>query len=280
VIDMHVHASERADLALDTSLADRDVTRVVTELGERLAAEGASSALVILMDIRFPDRPDALDRLPDTAAGVRLQYCQLMDFRAPDVERRLDALAARGVAAIKFHPYLQNVRPDELPLLAFVAGEAARRGMFVVVDGEYGSAKLFEIRPAEVVLKVAQSVTAPVLFAHGGGAAVLDGLQVAEACPNVFLDLSFSLWYWGGSSVEPDFAFAIRKLGTARWFYGSDAPFVPLRDARQAFDTFMARHGFAEEDSHAILHRSATRFWDSIAGRRGQTLRPLPGSLR
>lgn len=270
MIDMHVHASEVADISLENTLSDGQVEEVVARLAGRLNTVGVRRALVILMDTRFPGRPEALKRLPPIAQTVQLDYCQLLDFRSARVEEDLDALAALGIAGVKIHPYLQALDPAEFDRLVEVAAAAAARGLFLLVDGEYGSNRLFRVRPAEVVLRLAEAVAVPVLFAHAGGAAVLDALQVAEACPNVFLDLSFSLAYWGGSTAEQDFAFSIRKLGLHRWMYGSDAPFVPLEEARRVFDAFMVRFGFSVEEAEQILSSSPEHFWRAVEAARSQ----------
>jgi predicted TIM-barrel fold metal-dependent hydrolase len=100
-------------------------------------------------------------------------------------------------------------------------------------------------------------VRCPIVMSHAGGRQILDAMLLAEDARQVVLDTSFSLPYYLGSSIETDFAFAMRKLGAARWVYGSDAPFVSLEDSLSATRRFLDAHRFAAKDVEQILHGTA-----------------------
>jgi predicted TIM-barrel fold metal-dependent hydrolase len=101
-------------------------------------------------------------------------------------------------------------------------------------------------------------VRCPIVMSHGGGRQVLDAMLVAADAPQVLLETSFSLPYYVGSSIEIDFAFAMRKLGASRWMYGSDAPFVPVPRSLEIAREFFDRHGFSAAEIEQILHGTAS----------------------
>ena len=96
-------------------------------------------------------------------------------------------------------------------------------------------------------------------MAHSGGALVLDALSLAMAANNLYLETSLSLDFWQGSSVEKDFAFAFKKLGSERCLYGSDAPFVGLKESLEVANDFFKKYNFAEKDIKNILFNTAAK---------------------
>ena len=63
------------------------------------------------------------------------------------------------------------------------------------------------------------------IMAHMGGHRVLDGYAVALQHPSVYLDLSWLLYLYRGSSVEQDARWAVTRLAPKRQLiFGSDHP--------------------------------------------------------
>ena len=48
---------------------------------------------------------------------------------------------------------------------------------------------------------------------HSGGGRAMEASLHADACPNVFLDISFSVPYYMDSTIEKDLAFADNRTG-------------------------------------------------------------------
>ena len=57
--------------------------------------------------------------------------------------------------------------------------------------------------------------------------------------------------------METDLAFAIRKLGSARFMFGSDCPFVPQARALAGIRGFLERHRFSDADRRNLLWKTA-----------------------
>ena len=153
------------------------------------------------------------------------------------------------------HPYLQDLSELQGLQQCISAGIIAGRPVFV--STAIGSQKMYRIFPLKVADAVAQLLSSPVVLAHAGGAKVLEALLIADANPHVYLETSFSLHYWQGSSVENDLAFAVKKLGSHRCLYGSDAPFCSEHEALEAHVNFFDKHNFSDSCVNNIMHQNA-----------------------
>ncbi len=174
-------------------------------------------------------------------------------------EVQIDLAINMGCVAVVFHPYLQKIDKDKIEIVQQLAQYAAEKGIFTCVCSAYGSKDIFKYQPLEIVVAIAEVVNLPVVIVHGGGAKVIDAFLIAEAFPNIYLDTSFSLHYWIGSSVEEDYAFAIKNLGVDRWMFGSDSPFRPLDEAIDIHIEFCSRHGFSQKEICQLMHGTAAK---------------------
>lgn len=252
IVDCFVHPvalpNEQALFAINAATLRADLRTI----SEGMSALNVDRALLALFRPEF--HADA-----QRTSAERFDVSTLADFRDRDALERLRHLAECGVRSITFHPYLQEVACDAWPAALAYARKAERLGMFICVCTAYGSRNIYNIEVLPFATAVAEAVDCPVVFAHCGGAKVIDAMLVADAYPNVLLETSFSLSYWLGSSVEIDMAYAMRKLGVGRWLFGSDAPFVPMTQALDDHLNFFARHGFSDVDIEAIMGGNATK---------------------
>lgn len=252
IVDCFVHPvvqpNERALFAINAASLQADLP-TIAELMSTLRVDRALLALF---------RPEFYADAHRTGAE-RFDVSPLADFRDRDGLDRLRQLSQCGVRSITFHPYLQDLSREAWPAALAYAREAAHLGMFICVCTAYGSRNIYHIEVLPFATAVAETVDCPVVFAHCGGAKVIDAMLVADAYSNVFLETSFSLSYWLGGSVEIDMAYAMRKLGVGRWLFGSDAPFVPMAQALDDHFRFFGRHGFGDVDIEAIMGGNASK---------------------
>lgn len=123
--------------------------------------------------------------------------------------------------------------------------------------------------PFEVdkMLRTVPGVT--VILAHMGGHRVLDAYCVALAHPNVYLDLSWIVHLYGGSSVEQDIKFVVEKLAPAgKIIFGSD---FPIFNRKNTLPIAYSRDICMQLCEDAGLDES------SIAGVMGNTMARLVG---
>jgi predicted TIM-barrel fold metal-dependent hydrolase len=222
------------------------------QIANRMQKSGIERSILVLF------QPDALDKT-DVASGSSFVFSVLAEFRGVGAADRLAEYARKGVKSITFHPYLQNIVRSDWPQALAFAVEAERLGLFISVCTAYGSAKIYALEVLAFAAELAGSVACPVIFAHCGGAKIIDAMLIADAHPNVFLETSFSLSYWLGSSIEQDIAFAMRKLGAKRWLFGSDSPFVDMDQALSDHIDFFERHRFSKMEIEAIMGSNALK---------------------
>lgn len=152
--------------------------------------------------------------------------------------------------AFVLHPYLQCLHSNNLSNIKQFVCSDLLRGRPIFVCTAIGSQKVYTIDPLKVAAEIASWVDSPVILAHAGGAKIVEAFLIADAYPHVFLETSFSLPFWEGSSIEQDIAFAMKKMGAGRWLYGSDAPYcseaLALDAHRRFFDKFKFDQSFSD----------------------------------
>jgi predicted TIM-barrel fold metal-dependent hydrolase len=260
MIDMHLNAVVAGRDEGLTSLSAADVATACRHFAPRIRDAGfARAVMVVLSDSALDDLEDpghaGRSRLAEFAS--MLPVALAVDFRRPDAAGRLERARSLGVAALKFHPYLQQIVPADFDRAAALAREAERLGMFVMVCCSYGTRALERHDGVRLAASLAGQIRCPIVMSHAGGRQILDAMLVAADAPQVLLETSFSLPYYVGSTIETDFAFAMRKLGATRWMYGSDAPFVGVTESLECTRNFFERHRFPAADVDQMLHGTA-----------------------
>lgn len=169
------------------------------------------------------------------------------------VRRLYDA----GVNSLKFHCYFQYIEESNYKNILNLCIAAKEFKMPIFLDTSYGSLDMYRfdnLRLASYILKEINDI--PVILLHSGGARILEAFLLADCCPNVFLDTSFSIPYYLGSSIEKDFAFAYKKIGVDRVLYGSDFPYISLDDSISKTREFFIRNDFSELEIETIFSNS------------------------
>lgn len=195
-----------------------------------------------------------------TAKSYSLEYTltALTDFRRPDFHKYLLRAKAQGVQAIMFNSYIQHIATADFEQVLMVCKSAEELGMTICVDGSYGTAKMFEYENIKLACYLADRISrSPIVIVHSGGYNVLQAMLLALDKPNVWLDTSFSLPYYIGSSLEIDFAFAFKKMDYKRVVFGSDNPYMNIDDCVQIHQTFFEKYNFPASAIEDIFYNNA-----------------------
>jgi len=253
IIDSHTHLLEPDSVfsahmdgsvetllrAMDAAQIDRAVTFVVTPYD--------SNEFVADVCRRHPDRLIAY-------MGIDPNVCIDGDAAA-HVEELLELHPFKGV---KVHPRHQGFSiNDERHRPLFVA--IADRGLPVLIDcvSMPSKAPLADNLPFEIDRLVRHVPNLKVVMAHMGGHRVLDGYAVALQHPHVYLDLSWLLYLYRGSSVEQDARFAVKRLAPKRQLlFGSDHPSMgnqPIEVTKDEWLAIFAELELEQEDIDAIM---------------------------
>ena len=134
-----------------------------------------------------------------------------------------------NLKGLKLHPRMQNFSladPNILPVLQ----RASDLGLPMVIDAfPYSSNVLIKDTLPLLIDELAHKIpNGKFIIAHMGGYRLWDGLFVAKGHKNVYLDISYTLLYFQGSSIANDIKFIIKKAGANKCIYGSDHPEMEL----------------------------------------------------
>lgn len=195
----------------------------------------------------------------------RAAFTQLLDFRRDRVNVALDYLLECHVDGIKLHSYVQKIGESDFPVALAAAKAAAERGFFICIDASYGTTRLYDhdnLRLAALLIREIRNV--PIIILHSGGARCWDAMLLALDGPNVYLETSFTLPHYRGSSIESDLSFIYRKIGVDKVLYASDFPYVSLEESTECIGQFFDRFGFSHGERSAILSENAHTLLDRL----------------
>lgn len=187
-------------------------------------------------------------------------FTVLINFRHDDAPKIIKDFAASGGKGIKFHPYLQKITKADFAQVLEICKLAQKWGLIINVDCSYGTLELFDNNGVELIAYILKSISeVPVVCLHFGGPRILDVCMLAHAAENLYVDLSLSLEFWKGSSVIDNLAFSMKKLGSERFLFGSDNPFVKQRKALTTFHEFCSSYNISEDAQKNILCANSER---------------------
>lgn len=187
-------------------------------------------------------------------------FTALVDFRRPDLLNYLEAALASGIKAIMFNSYLQCISDADFLLVHKACKFAEEHGLIICIDGSFGTSKMYAYDNVRLACFIADLITdTPIIIVHSGGKRILDMMALALDKANVWLDTSFSLPFYIGSSLETDFAFAYKKIGTDRIVFGSDHPYMDFKITQQIHLDFFSRHAFNDNQIENIMYDNAAR---------------------
>jgi len=189
-------------------------------------------------------------------------FTALIDFRQKDINAYLEKVKAAGVNAIMFNSYLQQIATKDFNAVLNVCKWAEANGIIVCIDGSYGTTKMHVYDNLKLACFITENVTkTPIVIVHSGGYRVIEFFLFAEHHKNVWLDTSFSLPYYIGSSLEQDYAFVYKKMPN-RVIYGSDYPYKSALEAIETHQKFFDKYGFSEIQQEQILHSNALELFN------------------
>ncbi|MDR5637914.1 amidohydrolase family protein [Thermosynechococcus sp. PP42] len=172
----------------------------------------------------------------------------------------LDNLKQFGVKGIKFHCYTQKISESLFTDVVAIAKRASEMGFYICIDTSYGTTKLFDYDNLKLAAQICDFVkNTPVILLHSGGMRFKEALVLADYCPNIYLETSFSLNYLAESLYEDLFAFIYRKLGSERVIFASDFPYVSIENAISVLDRVLDKASFSEEEKQNVFYYNAAR---------------------
>jgi len=251
VLDSHVHLYPKPILEKEMKVSKENVNELLNQLSQKVKQNGIEKALVYILDekvlsidINVPE-----NLIISTTVGVHNEYI-----------RDLEKAFHKGIKIIKILPYDQKITRDKYSNVLEIAEFAKGRKMVLTICSTYGSKLIYDTNGVELAAFIKKKVNIPIILAHGGGPKIFDAMSLALDYEDIFLDLSFSIKYWWGSSVIDDYAFALKKLSSKKIFYGSDYPYIDFNESLEFFLRFMRKYNFSEKNKNNMLYYNFEKF--------------------
>lgn len=256
IADFNIHLPPDGDFNSETNFDRFDVTSSWEAVRARFPSVGIDWCNVMLLDPRLMKsrHVSVLRDIRSQGHGATVG----IDPRMADALELVDLAAREGASGIKFHPYFLGLEDADFGKAVLAAKRAAKHGLWVCVCCSYGTKNVYKISGIRLLLALLEAnIDTRIIALHSGGRHVLDVMLAAFDAPNVMLELSFSIPFWIGSSVEQDFLFAIRKLGADRFLYASDHPHMDMQENAETVRAWLAGNGFKDDQIAKIFYENA-----------------------
>ena len=191
-------------------------------------------------------------------------FTALLDFRHKRAFDAVENAIEQGVAGIKFHSYFQRIGTEDFPAVLRTAKRAQEKGAFICVDTSYGTSGMYRFDNMKLACLLADELTCPIILVHSGGLRVMEAMLLAEEKKNIFLEGSFTLAFYKGSTIEQDIVFAYSKLGASRLLYGSDHPYVNINKSVEIAMEYLEKCGFSGQQVHDVMYGNAKKLVDGL----------------
>lgn len=192
---------------------------------------------------------------------VDARFTILVDIHNPNESERLLSMKKAGIDAIKFHCYVQRIEEQDFQKVMTLAKVAVDLNMPIFLDTSYGSVGMYRYDNLRLAAFLCEEITSvPVVLLHSGGSRILEAFLLADSCPNVYLESSFSLPYYLGSSVEQDMAFTYKRV-SEKVIYGSDFPYVDMTSSIEKFSKFVKDWEFTDSQIEGFLNSNVKKIF-------------------
>lgn len=209
------------------------------ELLRQMEGAGVARAVVVALAGHIENRfvLNVCQRHPD-----RLIPCASFNpvayDKASEPQRSLRAeLRGSAYRALKLHPRLNRYDPLDSRCLAVLEELASwEHPLPVWLDTLfYYRGSTLQKPPVDTIHElVGRFPSLTFVLLHGGGSWILQVAEAVRDCPNAFLDISFTLHRYRGSSIDADLRYLLNSFDR-RLIFGSDFPEVSIAGALQAF---------------------------------------------
>ena len=99
------------------------------------------------------------------------------------------------------------------------------------------------------------------IFAHFGGYHYMDFMMMAKYFENVYLDLSFTPYYFRESNIPENLIYACKSLKFDKIFYGSDFPEVSHNKSILGLLSQFKKYKVSNDDQSKIFFKNAKKFF-------------------
>jgi predicted TIM-barrel fold metal-dependent hydrolase len=163
---------------------------------------------------------------------------------------------------LKLHPRMQNINGGDFENLLELVKISTNMNLTIVIDAFYSGENIFKIKSLELINQLAIEIPeAKIVICHSGGYKIFEAMMIAKMHRNIFLDLSFSLLYFKGSSIINDLGYIVKKVGSEKFIYGSDFPQYDLEESLNEVYEFLDGLKLGTSEKERILGENSKRIF-------------------
>lgn len=262
-IDFHLHIYPQPNIQKELTISkEKNLEDLLTDLSKKVELAKIKFGMVMILDTKFLASQKAVKIIKKLIFSKKIKnlvFSAALDFRDKKVSRYLQILVSLGFKGIKFHPIHQKILPQDYKKAKQLALAADKYKKIIIIDTHSVGLDSDVYSGLNFAKYILSDIKGPVILAHSGGLKVLEAVVLALDYKNVCLETSFSVPFWQGSSVEQDLAFSFKKLGSHRCIYGSDAPYMGLKDSLRITNNFFKRYKFSKKDIENIMYNTAAK---------------------
>lgn len=262
MIDSHIHLLKLEDEGYNSpdeisanirrywsQVHSTEVKRLIYELEIEIKKQGFKKAILYMLDDEWYN-----NKWFPIKSTQNINIAMAINPFCSDLEDKLDILQKNDIKIVKVLPYEQKIMSKDYQAVLELAKKIEEKNMVLTVCCSYGSRYVYNTNGVELVSYLLNhGVKSPIIMAHGGMVKIFDAMSLMLEFSNLYMDISFTIPYWWGSSIIGDYAFAFEKLSYDRIFYGSDAPYVGMKKSHEYFKMFCEKYEVSEEDITKIL---------------------------
>ena len=190
-------------------------------------------------------------------------FTALVNYRSDSGVSYIDRAKAEGSGAIMFNSYLQKIPEQDYFEIVELCKYAESKDLIICIDGSYGTSKMYTYFNLPLICKIADQVSeVPIVIIHSGGSNIINSMHLAMEKDNVYLETSYSLNFYLGSSLEKDYAFAYKKIGASKVLFGSDYPYHDYYVSLENQLSFFQKFDFTDKEIEKIMYKNALRLID------------------
>ncbi len=211
----------------------------------------------IINDLGFKTE---LDKIKDS---FDVKFSVVPNIRNDKVFEYIEKAKSFGASGIKFHSYIQEIEEKDFDMVVKISKFAESKGMIISFDTSYGTSKMFRCDNLKLASAVSDQVSnVPIVLLHSGGLRALKAMLLADEKRNVFIETSFSSHFYKGSRIFDDIVFSLKKLGTERFLFGSDFPYISEKDSVEMAEMLCEKAGFNEGEKEMFFYENFQRLFN------------------
>jgi predicted TIM-barrel fold metal-dependent hydrolase len=232
MIDANVHITE------DGKWFSSSLNASVNELIHQMQVSGVKKSILVPFEGIASNKYILSVAEKDPAKFIPACSLNPINFNSKlHVLKELKGLREEGFRIIKLHNRLHKYYPlDEKVLWLYEANEMLDKPLIIFVCGIiYDKNVKGDFSTAQLFHKISSSFPRlKIVIMHGGGTHVLQVYEAIKDNQNMYLDLSFVINKYKGSSLDLDIKFLLNNFDR-RLIWGSDFPEFSQADSLSAF---------------------------------------------